>query len=300
VYAAAGDNWSSSVLGGVYRSLDNGDTWESIGLEDEVINALAVDPSDGRVIYAGATGRQQEPQGGYLVYRSRDAGETWDQLSLYSCCSIEAMKVDPNAPNIIFASAGNLLYKSSDGGDTWALFYTGVWGEQFQALHIPFLPPSPVTGLSAQVISDSVRLTWNNPADPDLAEVSLRVMTDTFPTAHTQGISLTMQTALPVTSGVFTHTGVLTGMTYFYTAFAYDVDGRYSEPAVISATLPESGSVGFPEPPALILAPGTGREAQSKIYLATSRGLFMSYDTANTPPGEQYRLFLPLGIKAGP
>lgn len=60
---------------GVYRSLDGGHTWESVGegMEDQRVLSIAISPSDrvdGRsVVYAGT-----EPSN---VYRSDDDGQTW-------------------------------------------------------------------------------------------------------------------------------------------------------------------------------------------------------------------------------
>jgi photosystem II stability/assembly factor-like uncharacterized protein len=60
---------------GVYRSLDGGHTWESVGegMEDQRVLSIAVSPSDrvdGRsVVYAGT-----EPSN---VYRSENDGQTW-------------------------------------------------------------------------------------------------------------------------------------------------------------------------------------------------------------------------------
>jgi photosystem II stability/assembly factor-like uncharacterized protein len=93
--------------------------------------ALAVDPRDPRILWAGAA------SGG--IWKSTDEGQTWrpmadDQASL----SIGALAVDPFDPDTIYAGTGepnNSLdsfhgagfLRSRDGGKTWNLLATEVF-----------------------------------------------------------------------------------------------------------------------------------------------------------------------------
>ena len=100
---------------GIWRSSDGGDTWLRVrhGLYSEcAVRALAVHPSDARVMYCGAdTG----------VYRSEDSGEHWERLdSPMSEIPIWALAIDPVDPNIIFAGTRPAaLFRSTDGGQHW-------------------------------------------------------------------------------------------------------------------------------------------------------------------------------------
>jgi len=69
-----------AVWAGVLRSTDGGATWEVIrrGLpKDQQVGALAWDPGDRRIMYAGL---RASPAAGSAVYRSTDGGETWEWL----------------------------------------------------------------------------------------------------------------------------------------------------------------------------------------------------------------------------
>ncbi len=65
--------------GGVTQSLDNGDTWTLIGLEDSYIQDLAIDSYNR--LYAASIGHNQYGIGGLYRY-DRESG-TWDTLRLY-------------------------------------------------------------------------------------------------------------------------------------------------------------------------------------------------------------------------
>ena len=59
---------------GIWRSSDGGDTWLRVrhGLYSEsAVRALAVHPSDARIMYCGADSG---------IYRSEDKGERWERL----------------------------------------------------------------------------------------------------------------------------------------------------------------------------------------------------------------------------
>src|SRR5215510_11806626 len=58
--------WCGTDRGGVFRSDDGGTSWQSVGLANRLIMALAVSPTDRNVVWVGT-----EPS---EVWRSVDAG----------------------------------------------------------------------------------------------------------------------------------------------------------------------------------------------------------------------------------
>ncbi|MDE3126606.1 MAG: glycosyl hydrolase [Gemmatimonadota bacterium] len=121
-----------AVNGGVWKTVDAGQTWESSwnGPDVGTIGALAVAPSDPNVIYAG-TG-EPDPRTdiatGDGVYRSTDAGRTWTDVGLRDAHQIGRIVVDPRDPDVLLVAAeGDLfkpsaergVYRSADGGKSW-------------------------------------------------------------------------------------------------------------------------------------------------------------------------------------
>ncbi len=122
------------VDGGVWRSTDYGLQWENLTdgklHGSNSIGAIAVAPSNPKVIYAG-TG-EGDIRGtmvtGDGVFKSTDAGKTWSYAGLRDTHTIAALAVDPHNPDVVYAASmghvfrGNAergVFKTTDGGKTW-------------------------------------------------------------------------------------------------------------------------------------------------------------------------------------
>ncbi len=122
-------------VGGVFRSLDGGKSFEIInnGLQNYVVLTIAVHPDYPSTIYLGTAGG---------LYISVDNGEHWEwsrngfpSIKQYNWSApITSLAIDPNNPEIIFAGVGDslrhrfgqgLIYKSEDSGEHWAIINTG-------------------------------------------------------------------------------------------------------------------------------------------------------------------------------
>jgi photosystem II stability/assembly factor-like uncharacterized protein len=127
--------YMGAVQGGVWRSDDDGQSWENI-TDGKIlgtatsIGALAVAPSNPSIIYAG-TG-ESEIRGdfdtGEGVYKSTDAGKTWHYAGLRDTHTISSIAIDPRNPDVVYVtSLGHVfvpnaqrgVFKTTDGGKTW-------------------------------------------------------------------------------------------------------------------------------------------------------------------------------------
>ncbi len=122
-----------SVDGGVWKTEDAGTVWTPIfdGQPVASIGALAVAPSDPRVIYAGTgeTDIRSDLASGNGVYRSEDGGRSWKHVGLADTKQISRILVDAADANVVFVgalghaygpSAERGVYKSTDGGAHWS------------------------------------------------------------------------------------------------------------------------------------------------------------------------------------
>jgi photosystem II stability/assembly factor-like uncharacterized protein len=119
--------------GGVWKTDDFGRTWEPIfdGQPTGSIGAIAVAPSDAKVLYVGSgEGLPQRPDlsVGDGMYKSIDGGKTWRHLGLRDAQQIGAILVDPKDANRVFVAAVGHpfgpnsergVFRSTDGGENW-------------------------------------------------------------------------------------------------------------------------------------------------------------------------------------
>ncbi len=128
--------------GGVYRSDDEGGTWESIaeGLPSDFGFPIVVHPHDPDTVFvfplAGAGGRYP-PDGAARVWRSTDAGDTWAPLGgekrdglpdgFFVGVMRDAMSVDDHDETGLYLGARDgSVWASFDEGSTWRELIRGL------------------------------------------------------------------------------------------------------------------------------------------------------------------------------
>ncbi|MGB2228215.1 MAG: WD40/YVTN/BNR-like repeat-containing protein, partial [Flavobacteriales bacterium] len=66
---------------GIYKSLDAGETWSFMGLEDtKNIHRILVHPRDPNTVFVAATGSAWGDSEARGVYKTTDGGLTWDHI----------------------------------------------------------------------------------------------------------------------------------------------------------------------------------------------------------------------------
>jgi photosystem II stability/assembly factor-like uncharacterized protein len=121
-----------SAGGGVWKTTDAGRTWQGLMQHESAaaIGALAVAPSNPRVLYAG-TGQvaaRYDIMAGDGLYRSDDAGQSWTHVGLDATRHIGAILVDPtDSSRVLVAALGHVfgpnpergVYLTTDAGAHW-------------------------------------------------------------------------------------------------------------------------------------------------------------------------------------
>ncbi len=159
-----------AVNGGVWETLDAGRTWQPIFDDQPVstIGAIAVAPSDPKVIYVGsgeADMRSDIAQGDGM-YRSADAGRTWTKIGLADTQQIGKVIVDPRDANTVFVAAlghpygpnaERGVFRSRDGGAHWDRVLGK--GNDTGAIDLAFEPDNPQVVYAA--MWQARRTPWN-------------------------------------------------------------------------------------------------------------------------------------------
>ena len=121
-----------TVVGGVQKSTDGGATWNFVGLANQDVSLLAIDPLQPKVLYAAVT---SNPRG---LFKSTDSGASWSAINNgLAQVTVRALIVDPDRTNVLYlATSGFGVFKSTDSGASWAPFNNGLTNLDVQSLMI--------------------------------------------------------------------------------------------------------------------------------------------------------------------
>ena len=139
IWAGTGEgNPRNSLNGGygVYKSLDGGKTWRSMGLQKtRHIHRIIIDPTAPNTVYVGAIGSPWGAHEERGVYKTTDGGKTWNKiLFVNNKTGVGDMVMDPSNPNKLIVGMwehkrdpwffksggkGSGLYMTHDGGENW-------------------------------------------------------------------------------------------------------------------------------------------------------------------------------------
>ena len=165
IWVGTGESWlrnSVSPGDGVYRSIDNGDSWTKLGLDQtERIARIVIAPKDPATALVCATGHAFDDHPDRGVFRTRDAGKTWEKV-LYVAPDVGCadLAMDPQDPGTLYAgmwqhrrlpwfftSGGpkSGLFRSRDGGTTWERLTKGLPEGDQGRIAIAISPAKPST-----------------------------------------------------------------------------------------------------------------------------------------------------------
>jgi photosystem II stability/assembly factor-like uncharacterized protein len=121
---------------GVWKTVDAGETWTHLGLDQSrQIARIRVSPGNPDIVYVAVLGDVFKDTKERGIYKSTDGGKTWKQvLFVNERAGAVDLIIDPNNSRILYASTwrvhrnpyelssggeGSSLWKSKDGGETW-------------------------------------------------------------------------------------------------------------------------------------------------------------------------------------
>lgn len=126
--------------GGIHKSLDGGLSWTTLrtGFPSidkykytAPIGALAIDPQNPNVLYAGIGRPRWGDCGQGAIYRTDNAGEHWQLVNpggggMEPSAIVSDLVVHNGKSGRVYAATNKGLYRSIDSGVTWRLIVTGL------------------------------------------------------------------------------------------------------------------------------------------------------------------------------
>lgn len=113
------------------------DTWTGLPTYGGIVQALAIDPTNNTIVYAGTQGSG--------VFKSTDGGNTWNHAhGGLEDGDVQALAIDPTDTNRLYAgTADKGIYRSTDGGDNWLSINSGL--DNLSVYKIAIDPITPTT-----------------------------------------------------------------------------------------------------------------------------------------------------------
>ena len=121
---------------GVYKSIDGGENWTHMGLDEtNHISQVRVHPTNPDIVFVGAFGHAFGPNPERGVFKTTDGGKSWKKVLFVSDkAGVIDLVMNPSNPDELFAALWNFerkawgpttggpesgIWKSVDGGETW-------------------------------------------------------------------------------------------------------------------------------------------------------------------------------------
>ncbi|HSH19158.1 MAG TPA: hypothetical protein VLA03_01820, partial [Draconibacterium sp.] len=137
---------SSNAGAGIFRSRDEGKTWEHLGLTNtNTISRILVHPKNQDIVFVAAGGNEWTDSNERGVYKTTDGGKTWERiLFVNDKTGAYDLIMNPENPDIIYATTwqrvrkkwndprneddytGTNIYKTVNGGKSWEKINDGL------------------------------------------------------------------------------------------------------------------------------------------------------------------------------
>jgi len=125
-----GTYYVGSAGGGLWKTIDDGMSWNDIFKQAASIGAVALAPSNPNDVWVGTgeSNPRNDTLNGHGIYYSPDGGKTWQFKGLADAGQISRIIVNPTNPDIVYVAVlGNVwkssdtrgVYMTTDGGKNW-------------------------------------------------------------------------------------------------------------------------------------------------------------------------------------
>ncbi|MEM7205677.1 MAG: hypothetical protein AAF628_35820 [Planctomycetota bacterium] len=168
--------YAASASGGVWRTINEGTTWEPLTdrLPTASIGAIALAPGASETVWIG-TGESnifRSSMAGTGVYRSDDGGTTWMHCGLAATHTIARICIDPRDHDVLWVAASGHewtdnpergVYKTTDGGETWERVLSV--DDRTGCIDLVMHPDDPDVVYAS--MWDRIRRKWSDPKPGD-------------------------------------------------------------------------------------------------------------------------------------
>ena len=121
---------SSHAGCGIFKSLDGGQTWKNMGLENtNTIARIVINPKNTDIVYVAAGGNEWTTNPERGIFKTTDGGKSWEKvLYVDEMTGANDLVIDPNDPNTLYATTWQRVRKKwNDPRNEGDYAHSGIW-----------------------------------------------------------------------------------------------------------------------------------------------------------------------------
>ncbi len=176
----------AGYIGGVMRSLDNGNTWTTInsGLTSPWIYALSINLSSGEIFAGGLA-----TSGGTAAFHSTNNGDTWTPINGLPVSFVHSILI--TSGNIIIGSDAG-TFRSTNNGGNWSEINNGIIASNVSCLAINssghIFASYSGTGISRSTDNGNTWVKVNNGLDLSVQRLVIKPNGDIYAGTYNAGL----------------------------------------------------------------------------------------------------------------